>query len=93
MTLTRIGQKVVGLNFEFKKLFSASTLALFGSGWTWLVKDKSGKLSIINLPNQDCPLSQGLTPILTIDVWEHSYYKKYENRRAEYIEAFFNVIN
>jgi len=64
----------------------------FGSGWAWLVMDGK-KLSIEGLPNQDSPLSSGKTPILGIDVWEHAYYLKYQNRRADYIGAFFNVID
>jgi len=80
-------------SFEnFKKQFTENVLKLFGSGWTWLVLS-NGKLEIINLPNQDNPMSIGKIPVLTIDVWEHAYYKKYENRRAEYLEAFFHVIN
>jgi superoxide dismutase, Fe-Mn family len=77
---------------NFKKQFTDSALSLFGSGWTWLVLNK-GKLEIMNLSNQDSPLSQGKTPIMLLDLWEHSYYKKFENRRAEYIESFFNIIN
>lgn len=77
---------------SFKEKFSAAAVGQFGSGWAWLVLN-AGKLEIIALPNQDSPLSQGKTPILGVDVWEHSYYKKYEWRRAEYISAFYNVIN
>lgn len=80
-------------NFDdFKKAFSSAAALLFGSGWTWLVLDKND-LQIITTPNQDSPLSQGKTPLLGLDVWEHAYYLKYQNRRPEYIEAFFNVIN
>jgi superoxide dismutase, Fe-Mn family len=80
-------------NFEnFKKQFTDSALKLFGSGWTWLVVS-DGKLEIINLPNQDNPMSIGKIPILTIDMWEHSMYLKYQNRKAEYLEAFFHIIN
>ena len=77
---------------KFKEEFSKSALSLFGSGWTWLVLDE-GKLKIMNTSNQDSPLSLGKIPLLVIDVWEHAYYLKYQNRRAEYIENFFNVIN
>ncbi|HLC95751.1 MAG TPA: superoxide dismutase [Candidatus Nanoarchaeia archaeon] len=77
---------------KFKEQFSAAAANQFGSGWAWLVANK-GKLEIISTPNQDSPLSQGKTPIVGIDVWEHAYYLKYQNRRPEYIEAFFNVIN
>jgi Fe-Mn family superoxide dismutase len=77
---------------NFKQQFSNSAALLFGSGWTWLVPDEGG-LAIITTPNQDSPLSLGKKPILGLDVWEHAYYLKYQNRRPEYIEAFFNVIN
>jgi len=77
----------------FKETFNKSALGQFGSGWAWLVKDNSKKLSILNLPNQDSPLSKDLTPILCIDVWEHAYYLKYQNKRAEYIENWWNVVN
>ncbi|TKB10382.1 superoxide dismutase [Desulforhopalus sp. IMCC35007] len=77
---------------NFKKQFSNSAALLFGSGWTWLVAEQGG-LAIITTPNQDSPLSLGKKPILGLDVWEHAYYLKYQNRRPEYIEAFFNVIN
>lgn len=76
----------------FKEQFSNSAALLFGSGWTWLVADGQ-KLEIVTTPNQDSPLSQGKTPILGLDVWEHAYYLKYQNRRPEYIAAFFNVVN
>jgi len=78
---------------QFKEVFSKSALGQFGSGWAWLVKDKLGKLSITNLPNQDSPLSIGLIPVLCLDVWEHAYYLKYQNRRAEYVENWWNVVN
>ncbi len=76
----------------FKEQFSNSAALLFGSGWTWLVI-RNGELEITTTPNQDSPLSQGHIPILGLDVWEHAYYLKYQNRRPEYITAFFNVIN
>ena len=76
----------------FKDQFSNSAALLFGSGWTWLVV-QNGELNITTTPNQDSPLSQGQIPILGLDVWEHAYYLKYQNRRPEYIAAFFNVIN
>ena len=76
---------------NFKKQFSDAALNRFGSGWAWLVVDK-GKLKIMDTMNQDSPVSQGLVPVLTIDVWEHSYYVKYQNRRADYIAAFWNVV-
>ncbi len=78
---------------EFKKQFTAAAAGLFGSGWAWLVKDQSGALKVITTPNQDSPLLQGWTPVLGLDVWEHAYYLKYQNRRTEYIEAWWNVVN
>ncbi len=81
-----------GSTDEFKKQFSDAALKVFGSGWAWLIKDDSNKLSILGLPNQDSPLSQGLTPILGLDVWEHAYYIKYQNKRADYINAWWSVI-
>jgi Fe-Mn family superoxide dismutase len=77
---------------EFKEKFSDTAALLFGSGWTWLVFS-NGELEIMTTPNQDSPLSLDKTPILGIDVWEHAYYLKYQNRRSDYIAAFFNVIN
>jgi len=78
---------------DFKKKFSDAAAAIFGSGWAWLVKSGDGKLSVVPTPNQDSPLSQGLTPLLGLDIWEHAYYLKYQNRRPEYIEAWWNVVN
>jgi len=78
---------------SFKEKFTQSALSLFGSGWTWLLVDQKGNLTIENLPNQDSPISVGKKPIFTIDLWEHAYYLKYKNKRAEYITAFWNVIN
>lgn len=76
----------------FKEQFSKAAAGQFGSGWAWLVLHE-GKLEIMATPNQDSPLSIGKKPLLAIDVWEHAYYLKYQNRRPEYVEAFFNVIN
>lgn len=76
----------------FQEKFSKSAASVFGSGWSWLTWS-SGKLSIETTPNQDSPLSMGHTPILGLDVWEHAYYLKYQNRRPEYIGAFFKVVN
>jgi Fe-Mn family superoxide dismutase len=76
----------------FKEKFSAAAVSQFGSGWAWLcVKD--GALVVAATPNQDSPVSQGMTPVLTIDVWEHAYYLKYQNRRPEYIENWWHTIN
>ncbi len=78
---------------KFKEQFINASLSIFGSGWAWLVKDANRKLVITTTPNQDNPITQGFTPLLGLDVWEHAYYLKYQNRRAEYIEAWWNVIN
>ena len=77
---------------DFQSAFSAAAATRFGSGWAWLVSD-GGALSVSSTPNQDTPLMSGSSPILGIDVWEHAYYLNYQNRRPDYIAAFFNVIN
>jgi Fe-Mn family superoxide dismutase len=78
---------------EFKKQFTESATKLFGSGWTWLVRNgKDSKLQIVNLPMQDAPIMQGLQPLLGLDIWEHAYYLKYQNRRPEYIENFWKAL-
>ncbi|RMF41992.1 MAG: superoxide dismutase [Anaerolineae bacterium] len=76
----------------FKQAFSNAAATRFGSGWAWLGL-KNGKLEVISMPNQDVPLLAGLTPILGIDVWEHAYYLKYQNRRGDYIANWWNVVN
>ncbi|QDU11404.1 superoxide dismutase [Gimesia aquarii] len=76
----------------FKEQFSNAAATRFGSGWAWLSVD-GGKLVVESTPNQDTPLSEGRTPILGLDVWEHAYYLNYQNRRPDYISAFFNVVN
>lgn len=86
-----IGKQFGSLD-AFRENFSNTAALLFGSGWTWLVLDQ-GKLGIVATPNQDNPISQGKIPILGIDVWEHAYYLNYQNRRPDYIAAFFNVID
>ena len=77
----------------FKESLSQAATTRFGSGWGWLSVDKNGKLLVESTPNQDSPLMHGNAPILGIDVWEHAYYLHYQNRRPDYIAAFFNVIN
>lgn len=78
---------------KFKEQFSDVAKKRFGSGWAWLVTDKSGKLEIISTANQDCPIMNGKTPILGVDVWEHAYYLHYQSRRPDYLTAIWNVIN
>ncbi|MEF2966154.1 superoxide dismutase [Paenibacillus sp. M1] len=78
---------------KFKEDFTKAATTRFGSGWAWLVVGKDGKLAVTSTPNQDNPLSEGLTPILGLDVWEHAYYLKYQNKRPDYIAAFWNIIN
>ena len=77
---------------DFKGKFEESAILRFGSGWVWLVS-KDGKLEIISTANQDTPLELGYSPLLGLDVWEHAYYLKYKNRRPEYIQAWWNVVN
>lgn len=77
----------------FKQKFSSAALANFGSGWTWLVRKSDGSLEIVNTENAGCPLTDGLTPLLTIDVWEHAYYIDKRNARAAYVEDFWHLIN
>lgn len=81
-------------SFEnFQKEFTEKATKQFGSGWGWLCQDKAGKLVCTSTPNQDSPLSSGLTPLLGIDVWEHAYYLNYQNRRPDYIKAFWEIVN
>jgi Fe-Mn family superoxide dismutase len=77
----------------FKQAFTQAALSRFGSGWAWLVVDKEGKLRVESSANQDSPLMQGQVPILGLDVWEHAYYLKYQNKRPDYINAWWNVVN
>ncbi|SIQ82720.1 superoxide dismutase, Fe-Mn family [Alkalispirochaeta americana] len=81
-------------SFEaFREKFANAAATRFGSGWAWLVVNAAGALEVTSTPNQDSPLTEGKTPILGLDVWEHAYYLTYQNRRPDYIEAFFNVVN
>lgn len=77
----------------FQEAFNKAATSQFGSGWAWLVTDSTGKLSVISTANQDNPISQGLKPILGLDVWEHAYYLKYQNKRPDYITAWWNIVN
>jgi superoxide dismutase, Fe-Mn family len=78
---------------DLKTKINDAGVKRFGSGWSWLVSDGSGKLQVISTANQDSPLMQGLTPILGVDVWEHAYYLKYQNLRPKYLEAWWNTVN
>ena len=78
---------------SFRQAFTQAALSRFGSGWAWLVVDGRGKLQVVSSANQDSPLMEGLVPILGLDVWEHAYYLKYQNKRPDYIAAFYNVID
>ena len=85
-------RKTFGSEEDFKKLFAQAAATRFGSGWAWLVVHNK-ELEIMSTANQDSPLSEGKTPILALDVWEHAYYLKYKNARVDYISAFWNVVN
>jgi Fe-Mn family superoxide dismutase len=78
---------------SFMERFADAAATRFGSGWAWLVKDNAGKLQVLSTPNQDSPLMDGKLPLLGLDVWEHAYYLKYQNRRPEYIAAFWNIVD
>jgi Fe-Mn family superoxide dismutase len=77
---------------DFKAKVKETGVAQFGSGWSWLVHDGS-ELAVVGTPNQDNPISQGQTPLLGVDVWEHAYYLKYQNKRPDYLEAWFNTVD
>ena len=81
-----------GSTEEFKKIFSDTAVKRFGSGWAWLVRNQDNKLEVYSLPNQDSPYTKNHTPLIGLDVWEHAYYLKYQNRRPEYIEQWWNVL-
>lgn len=85
--------KKFGSVAAFKEQFSTAATKHFGSGWAWLVKDKDTALSIVTSANQDSPVSDGFIPLLGVDVWEHAYYLKFQNRRAEFVAAWWNVVN
>lgn len=78
---------------QWRTDMKTAALGVFGSGYAWLVSDRAGKLTIVQTPNQDCPITQGLNPLLCIDVWEHAYYLDVQNRRAEYVDKWFDVIH
>ncbi len=78
---------------QFKEKFAAAAMGRFGSGWAWLLRNKSGKLEITSTANQDSPQMEGHYPVVGLDVWEHAYYLKYQNRRNEYIAAWWKVVN
>lgn len=84
--------KAFGSVDDFKTKFGAAALGQFGSGWAWLVRDADKELKVYALPNQDSPLTLGHEPLVCLDVWEHAYYLKYQNKRAEYIENWWNVL-
>ena len=91
--LTSTIEKQWGSFDNFKKYFNAAAASLFGSGWVWLVKNKAHELEIVKESNAGTPLTKGLQPILTFDVWEHAYYLDYQNRRPDYLNALWNIIN
>jgi Fe-Mn family superoxide dismutase len=78
---------------QFKEKVNAAGATRFGSGWAWLIKDGSGKLDVISTANQDSPIMEGKFPVMGVDVWEHAYYLKYQNRRPDYLAAWWNVVN
>ena len=86
-------QQAFGSFDTFKTQFNDAGVKRFGSGWAWLVLDQSGKLAVMSTANQDSPLTDGMYPVMGNDVWEHAYYLKYQNRRADYLKAWWNVVN
>jgi len=90
--IAQIIDSVFGSFDKFKEQFKAAALGRFGSGWAWLVK-RGDRYEITSTPNQDAPIMEGAYPVLGLDVWEHAYYLKYQNRRADYVDAWWNVVN
>jgi Fe-Mn family superoxide dismutase len=86
-------EKKFGSIDDFKKAFADAAATQFGSGWAWLVVNRKGELEVVSTPYQETPFTEGNFPILGLDVWEHAYYLQYQNRRADYIDAFWNVVN
>ncbi len=86
-------EKAFGSMDAFTEAFNKAAATRFGSGWAWLVAEKDGSVSVTSTPNQDTPVMEGKTPILGLDVWEHAYYLHYQNRRPDYIKAWWNVVN
>lgn len=91
--LSKVIVKKFGAFEKFQEEFTKAATGVFGSGWAWLVADKDSSLKIIQTLNQESPISSGLKPILCLDVWEHAYYLKYQNRRPDYVAAWWNVVN
>ena len=91
--LAQVMDTAFGSFDEWKARMKAAGLAQFGSGYAWLVCDGSGCVSVVQTANQDCPISKGQWPLMCVDVWEHAYYLDYQNRRADYLDAWFNIIN
>ncbi len=91
--LTKMVNSTFGSIMELREIFIKEAVSRFGSGWAWLVADGNKDLEVISTPNQDCPLMSGWTPILGVDVWEHAYYLNYQNRRQEYVEKWWDIVN
>jgi Fe-Mn family superoxide dismutase len=91
--LGNIVSKVFGSFEQFKDEFAKAATGRFGSGWAWLVQNEDGNIEVTSTANQDSPISSGQKPLLGLDVWEHAYYLKYQNKRPDYIEAWWNVVN
>lgn len=92
-SLAQAMDRAFGSMDEWKRQMKEAALGQFGSGYAWLVTDRDGALSVTKTANQDCPITQGLWPLLCVDVWEHAYYLDYQNRRPDYVDAWFDLIN